>query len=105
MITDIDSRGPAAGQLEDGDRLLAINGDEGSASVGVSYWRHVRAGSTYRVDLERRGERVSDLLLPLGRGRPFDIVFVLYALVFFACGAALGFLRPGDQQVRWSRRA
>jgi GAF domain-containing protein len=101
LITNINSRGPAAGQLEDGDRLLAIDGDERSAIVGVSYWRHVRAGSTYRVDLERRGERVSvDLLLPLGPGRPFDIVFVLYALVFFACGAALGFLRPGDQQVR-----
>ena len=54
------------------------------------------------MDLERRGERVSvELPLPLGPGRPFDNVFILYALVFFACGAALGLLRPGDRQVRF----
>ena len=81
--------------------LARDRGDQRSAIVGVSYWRHVRAGSTYRVDLERRGARVSvDLRLPLGPGRPFDIVFGLYALVFFACSAALGLLRPGDRQVR-----
>ena len=101
FVTDIDSRGPAAGRLEDGDRLLAINGDERSAIVGVSYWRHVRGGETYRLDLERRGERVSvELPLPLGPGRPFDNVFIPYAVLFFACGAALGLLRPGDGQVR-----
>ena len=105
VVADVDGRGPAAGQLEVGDRLLAINGDARSAIVGVAYWRHVPGGSTYRVDLERRGERLSvDLLLPLQPGRPFDVVFsvifVLYTLVFFACGAALGLLRPGDHQVR-----
>jgi tRNA A-37 threonylcarbamoyl transferase component Bud32/GAF domain-containing protein len=101
LVTDIDRRGPASSQLEDGDRVLAINGDERPAIVGVSYWRNVRGGATYRLDLERRGERVSvELPLPLGPGRPFDNVFTLYALVFFACGAALGLLRPGDGQVR-----
>ena len=59
FVTYVEGYGPAVGQLEVGDRLLAINGDERSAIVGVSYWRHVRGGATYRVDLERRGERVS----------------------------------------------
>jgi tRNA A-37 threonylcarbamoyl transferase component Bud32/GAF domain-containing protein len=101
FVTDIDMRGPAAGRLEDGDRLLAINGDERSAIVGASYWRNVRGGAAYRLDVERRGERMSvELPLPLGPGRPFDNVFTFYALVFFACGAALGLVRPRDGQVR-----
>src|SRR5262245_40094571 len=101
FVTDIDPRGPAAGHLEEGDRIVAINGDARSAIVGVSYWRHVRGGATYRLDLERRGERLSvELPLPLGPGRPFDNVFTLYAVLFFACGAGLGVLRPEDRQVR-----
>jgi hypothetical protein len=100
FVTAIQSGGPADGRLEVGDHLLASNGDERAAVIGASYWRHVPAGETYRVDVERHGVRQSvDLLLPVG-SPPGDFIFVLYSVVFFACGAALGLARPGDRQVR-----
>jgi hypothetical protein len=93
--------GVAAG-LERGDRLLAINGDERCAVLGVSNFINLRGGDTYRVDFDRNGQRVSvDLLLPLARGRYLWPIFQVCGLAFFICGAALGFLRPEDGQVRF----
>jgi len=61
----------------------------------------VRGGDTYRVDLDRNGQRVSvDLLLPLAKGRYLWPIFLVCSLAFFICGATLGFLRPEDGQVR-----
>ena len=101
FVTEIDRGGPADGRLEVGDRLLSINGDERAAVIGPSYWRHVPAGEMYRVDIERRGSRGSaELLLPFGPGAPIDLIFLIYSVVFFAVGAALGLARPGDRQVR-----
>src|SRR5215471_791808 len=64
FVSGVDERGPAAGRIQVGDRLLAINGDERLAVIGYFQWVAVDAGSIYRVDLERRGERVS-LELPM----------------------------------------
>ena len=101
FVTGIERGGPADGRLEVGDRLLAINGDERAAVIGTSYWRHLPAGETYRVDIERHGLRRSvELLLPFGPSRPADLVYQCYSLIFFLCGAALGLARPGDRQVR-----
>ena len=80
--------------------MIAINGDERSAVIGVSYWRNVR-GETYRVDVDRRGERVSlELPLPLVPVRQIDLTYAVYGLAFFACGAALTLARPRDSHVR-----
>ena len=101
FVAEIDRDGPADGRLESGDRLLAINGDQRPGVLGVSYWRHVAGGEPYRVDVERRGARLSvQLPLPLVPLVAFDRIFILYGLVFLACGAALGLLRPDDHQVR-----
>jgi eukaryotic-like serine/threonine-protein kinase len=101
FVGEVDRDGPAAGRLERGDRLLAINGDRRSAVLGVAYWRHVPGGERYRVDVERRGAPVSvDLALPLLPVAAADGFFLLYGLAFFACGAALGLARPDDRQVR-----
>ena len=102
IVADVDETGAAAGRVQRGDRLLAINGDERCAVLGVSLFVNVRGGDTYRVDLDRHGQRVSvDLLLPLGRGRYLWPLFQFCGLAFFVCGAALGFLRPQDGQVRF----
>ena len=70
VVTSVEEAGAAAGRLERGDRLLAINGDERTAILGVSWFINVRGDESYRVDLDRRGQRVSvDLWLPLLRGR------------------------------------
>jgi len=68
--TDVDDAGPAAGRIQRGDRLLAINGDERYAVEGMVVWSFVEGGKTYRVDLERHGERVSfELPLPVVSGQ------------------------------------
>ena len=101
FVSDVDDAGPAAGLIQRGDRLLAINGDERCAVLGVYWFVKVRGGDTYRVDLDRHGQRVSvDLLLPLAGGRYLWPIFLVGSLAFFICGAALGFLRPQDRQVR-----
>jgi PDZ domain len=70
IVSDVDEAGAAAGRLERGDRLLAIDGDERSAILGYSHLINVRGGDTYRVDVDRHGQRVSvDVLLPLAGGR------------------------------------
>jgi predicted metalloprotease with PDZ domain len=59
IVSDVNASGPAAGRIEPGDRLIALNGDGRAAVLGVASWAGLRAGDTYRVDLERRGARVS----------------------------------------------
>src|SRR5262245_23369667 len=54
-VSDVDVDGPAAGQVEVGDRLLALNGNERAAVLGVFRFRNVAGGDTYRVDFERNG--------------------------------------------------
>jgi len=101
FVSEVDGGGPAAGRMQPGDRLLAIDGDPRAAVIGVSYWRKVRAGDTYRVDLERAGRRVAvDLPMQLGVGGSLDPLALIPSLTFFLCGAVLGLLRPRDPQVR-----
>jgi len=100
-VSDVDDAGPAAGRIQRGDRLLAINGDERYAVEGLLVWSFVEGGTTYRVDLGRRGERVSfELPLPLVSGQRLTPILGLVGLAFFICGAALALLRPHDPQVR-----
>ena len=73
-----------------------------SPSWASPWFFNVRGDETYRVDLDRHGQRVSvDLLLPLAGGRYLWPIFQVCSLAFFICGAALGFLRPQDGQVRF----
>src|SRR5262249_5197651 len=66
VVTAVNEPGPAAGRLERGDRLLAINGDDRAALLGFSDLINLRDGDIYRVDVERHGHRVSvALLLPV----------------------------------------
>ena len=102
IVADVDEAGAAAGRLERGDRLLAINGDDACGRPGLLNLINVRGGDTYRVDVERHGQRVSvDVLLPLVGGRYLWPIFQVCSLAFFICGAALGLLRPQDGQVRF----
>ena len=102
FVSDVDEGGPADGRIARGDRLLAIDGDQRSGVLGPSLFINVHSGDTYRVDLDRGGRRVSlDLLLPVAFGRYLWPLFQVVGLVFFACGAALGLLRPRDAQVRF----
>src|SRR6516165_1063449 len=78
----------------------------GAYSSGTGWWRSMatsfeRGGTTYRVDLDRRGERVTlEMPMRLVPGQQFAPIYMLVGLAFFMCGAALGLLRPHDAQVR-----
>ena len=101
FVSDVDAGGPAAGRIQLGDRLLAINGDQRRAVFGTFAWSFVDGGKTYGVDLDRRGERVSlELPMPLVPGQQLVPIYALVGLAFFICGAALAFLRPHDPQIR-----
>src|SRR5262249_50926438 len=101
FVSEVDEAGPAAGRMQVGDRLLAINGDQRRAVFGTYAWSFEDGGKTYRVDLDRRGERVSlELSLPLIPGQQLTPIYALVGLAFFICGAALALLRPHDPQVR-----
>ena len=101
FVSEVDAEGPAAGQIQLGDRLLAINGDERRAVIGLFQWVFVDGGKTYRVDFERNGERVSvELPMPVVPGQRLTPIFALVGLAFFICGATLAILRPSDPQVR-----
>src|SRR5258706_5742808 len=79
FVSDVDDPGPAAGHVQIGDRLLAINGDERRTVFGLFEWSFVDAGKPYRLDLERRGERVSlEVTMPLVHvQRPTRIIGVV----------------------------
>jgi hypothetical protein len=44
FVSDVDAGGPAAGRIQVGDRLLAINGDERRAVIGFFQWVFVDGG-------------------------------------------------------------
>jgi eukaryotic-like serine/threonine-protein kinase len=101
FVTGVDETGPAAGLIQVGDRLRAINGDQRRAVIGFFQWVFVDGGKTYTVDLDRHGERVSvELPMPLVSGQRLTPIHALVGLAFFICGAALALLRPQDPQVR-----
>ena len=70
VVASVDENGPAAGRLEPGDRLLALNGDWRVAPLGYLFFANARVGEIYRLDVDRRGMRTSvDLLMAVGPGR------------------------------------
>ena len=101
VVSEVDPAGPAAGRIEPGDRLLAIDDDERYGVLGAFNWRLIGGDSTYRVDLDRRGARVSYVLpMPVVPGKQFHPLIGFIGLLFFACGAFLALARPQDPQVR-----
>src|SRR5438093_7278404 len=101
VVATVDENGPAAGRLQPGDRLLALNGDGRVAVLGYLFFANAPVGEIYRLDVDRHGTRTSvDLLMAVGPGRQMWLVFLAVSITFFAVGAALGVLRPDDPQVR-----
>src|SRR5262245_55451672 len=90
FVSYVDDAGPAAGRIQLGDRLLAINGDQRHEVIGSFQWSFVDGGTTYRVDLDRAGERVSvELPMILVPGQQLTPIYAFVGLAFVICGATL----------------
>src|SRR5262249_1894400 len=101
FVSQVDAEGRAAGTVEVGDRLLALNGDARAAVIGTAQFRAVKGGALYHGDFERPGQRASCELPPdIVRGRLLEPLFLVVSVAFLLCGAGLAVLRPGDPQVR-----
>lgn len=102
-VTTVDSTGPAAGQLQPGDRLISLNGDSNVARAGTkAHRREVSIGESYRVRIARDGEE-AEYTLVVARGdnrlaRRLSGFFV--SLVWSVVGLFIGFARPEQSLAR-----
>ena len=110
VVDAVDPAGPAAGKLEPGDRILAINGDPRFGRVTHFYWRSsfLEVGNL-SLRIERNGvERelsLSNEKYPASRttiNSRFDRV-IAYTPRYLAClivALMIGLLKPADKRVR-----
>jgi hypothetical protein len=93
--------GPAAGLLQPGDRVLALNGVPAIGLAGTLPHRHVlSAGDRYALRVERDGQP-RDVLLIVGAGpvaRADRTMHLLVGLVWIGVGLFIGWARP-DQPI------
>ena len=67
-VATVDSTGPAAGQLQPGDRLISLNGDSNVTRAGTrAHRREVSIGESYRLRIARGGEE-AEYTLVVARG-------------------------------------
>jgi len=101
-VSEVDSSGPAAGKLQVGDRVIAINGDTRVARVDPLLKLRVEAlRSSYTAQVAR-GDEERQFVLNVRRGRDpnsFEEVFYFLpaSLAFYAIGMLVGFLKPSER--------
>ena len=97
VVSSVDPAGEAAGRLEAGDVLWGFEGGPMAGRVGTAlYRRALSPGDSYRVTVERDGERI-DLALTVGQGpgvRAELVYYFLLSLVWCAVGLFIGLARP-----------
>src|SRR5262249_40208430 len=78
--------GAAAGKLEPGDEIRALDGDTRSARVGPGWvLRDLEAGRRYVLEVRRRGETIA---VPLVLAIRTDPAFLGWVVVWLAVGIA-----------------
>lgn len=104
-INEVDANGPAAGHLQPGDRLIAINDDERASRVWPQYKQHAIApGSNYTIRIARGStEQAFELNAPLARdykklARILSLLPV--SIGFFVVGVLVGLLKPTEAIAR-----
>ena len=103
-VTSVDPAGPAAGRLQVGDLILAVDDDARAAHALSAHLSVLRAGRPYTVRLVRgSGARDVTLAVVLERvdGRLAQCLpFLLVSLAFFVTGVFVGLVRPDDPAAR-----
>jgi hypothetical protein len=103
FVAGVDLAGPAAGHLENGDRLISLNGvaplRDGGSRV---HRRKLSAGEAYRLAIERQGQRLEAALIVAEGPRDLSTPLLYYfvSLVWCAVGLFIGFARPEQPVAR-----
>ena len=105
-VSQVDLDGPAAGKLQTGDRLLAIDGDTRVERTGPLFrLSDAPPDNSYEVAVERQGQHLTVPLSLVVRPDPSFLawgpVFLLVALAFLVTGLLIGLVRPGDSAGRY----
>ncbi len=106
VVSEVDRDGPAAGKLETGDRLLAIDGDTRVQRTGPLFrLNDALPSQAYRVTIERAGRQLEIPLRFVVRSDDAFLawgpVFLLIALAYLCTGLLIGLFRPGDTTGRY----
>jgi hypothetical protein len=106
FVTQVERNGAAEGSLEDGDRLVSVDGDARAALVGPSAaLRRVSPGAVYEVRVTRAGrERLARLALlevPRSAGElSYLVTILLLSAAFLGTALVIGALKPEDADAR-----
>jgi len=104
IMDTVDPHGLAAGKLQPGDRILAVDEDSRAAKAGPRPWlQFVNPGQAYRVGVERGNSRIDQTLTMGETARdtlPIGIVDLLLSLPYAALSLLLGWGKPDDRTAR-----
>jgi hypothetical protein len=105
VVRDVDPQGPAAGKLQAGDLILAINDDARIPSIDSSQvWLVTARQDTYTLEVERRAEQRRFALQVVKRRHYGNLGVSLATLTaslgFYLVGLTLGLLKPEDRLTR-----
>ncbi len=110
IVTAVDPGGPAAGKLEPGDKILAINGDSRFSRITQSFWRNsFIAGENFSLRFERNGViqelSLSNHKYPASQATidsRFDrnIAYIPRYLACLIVAMIIGLLKPNEKRAR-----
>lgn len=105
VVRSVDAAGPAAGLIEPGDRILAVNGDRRIGTVGPRWVvPHASPQDPYSVTVARDGvETTVTLRQRVVRDAGFRVLFTIYllaALAFAAVAVVMIASRPRDRAIQ-----
>lgn len=97
FVGAVDPDGPAAGRLQEGDRLISLNGVRPFGQGGTRiHRRDISVGDTYQLAIDRQGERLAPTLT-VSEG-PNDLAtrltYFFVSLVWCVVGLFIGLARP-----------
>jgi len=104
-VAEVDPHGPAAGRLQTGDLILAINDDLRIARIDSPVvWSVIAREDTYTLEVERGSEQRRFELQPERRQNYRNLGGLLSNLAaslgFYLVGLMLGLLKPEDRLTR-----
>jgi eukaryotic-like serine/threonine-protein kinase len=108
FVSQVDPAGPAWGKLQEGDRLIAVDGIPSIRGAGTRPHRlRLVAPRPYAVTVERRGERL-DVVVPAAAGPDVlgsRLMYFAFSLVWCLFGLFIGLARPDRPVARLASAA